>query len=275
MHTLAKLVVVASAVVFVVWLTRREPAVPVVAGEASAEPAALAEFVSSHPLEFAPAQAVRESVPTPEPPAPPATVLSTAEAIHGRVLDVTGAPVVGVALSLRHSNGSRMDPEEIGMMGGSTFSSLLWAEGLSEDALAWSGPDGSFELVPPPESYGSVVSCDLSWESVLVPAVYAAEGEELTLVVAPRIRLAGVVRDAAGAPLAGVELRFGVPRDRLSAGGTNLADTLLPDWSTKSDAQGRFELARLPAGFRCVKVLPLQVPFVDGVRHMVLCLREA
>jgi 16S rRNA (guanine527-N7)-methyltransferase len=35
------------------------------------------------------------------------------------------------------------------------------------------------------------------------------------------------------------------------------------------------ELGRLPAGFRCEKVVPLTVPFVEGARHLVLCRREA
>ena len=35
------------------------------------------------------------------------------------------------------------------------------------------------------------------------------------------------------------------------------------------------ELTRLPAGFRCGKVVPLRVPFVEGTRHLVLCRREA
>lgn len=35
------------------------------------------------------------------------------------------------------------------------------------------------------------------------------------------------------------------------------------------------ELARLPAGFRCENVVPLDVPFVGAVRHLVLCRREA
>ena len=35
------------------------------------------------------------------------------------------------------------------------------------------------------------------------------------------------------------------------------------------------ELARLPEGFRCEKVVPLEVPFVDGARHLVLCRKEA
>ena len=35
------------------------------------------------------------------------------------------------------------------------------------------------------------------------------------------------------------------------------------------------ELARLPAGFSCEKIVPLSVPFVKGDRHLVLCRRQA
>jgi 16S rRNA (guanine527-N7)-methyltransferase len=35
------------------------------------------------------------------------------------------------------------------------------------------------------------------------------------------------------------------------------------------------ELARMPAGFRCERVVPLDVPFVGAARHLVLCRREA
>lgn len=252
MNTLVKVGLTAAAVVaLVVWLERRKPHAiePPATGEPTSEVGA--ELVAPAALEHTAEPVARESIALVSPPAAPAPALAAGDTITGRVIDVEGSPVPGVDLDLRASNGSRMDPEEAHMLvvGSSAFGSLLWTEPLRESGapLAVSGADGRFSLLTPPEYFGHIVSRDPLWESVLTPSARVRAGEDQVLVVAPRIRLAGTVHDVHGTPLAGVELRFGVPRERLHAPGANLEDTLAPDWSTTSNERGWFELARAPA----------------------------
>lgn len=260
MHTLAKLAVVTSAIVFVVWLARREPGAPAALGGASAAPTVLAELAPG-PLENAPTPAVRESA-LPATPLVAVEPLTTTDLlVSGRVVDVDGLPVAGVALGLRKSNGSRMEPEDDPNMP-LAFGSLNWDEPPPDGSspLTTSGADGRFTLPLTDEYWGSVVSVDPHWESVLVPPARAREGQEQMLVVAPRFRLLGAVLGVGGEPLAGVELRFGVPRHRVTTPGVSLEDTLAPDWSTTSDELGMFEFPRLPAvpGARLrARLLPL------------------
>jgi len=165
------------------------------------------------------------------------------ETIIGRVIDVGGVPVAGVELGLRSASGSRLDAEN-----DPTFGSTVWAEELHTEAepLAVSGGDGRFVLDRSPNVWGRIVSQNEEWETVLAPFGRARAGAEQTVVVAPRFRLSGCVRDDAGRPLANVELRFGVPRERLSCAGADLEDTLAGNWEAVSAADGRFSFERLP-----------------------------
>jgi RNA polymerase sigma-70 factor (ECF subfamily) len=251
MSVLLKVGGVSVVALLAVWAIRREgssasPAAPI-GGDVVVDAVELAE-TEEHVDTPALPQRESEALPvTPDEPSAPAAPVIL---VRGRVLGVDGMPIGGVELGLRKSNGGRLDPEEMGPSVSPAFGSLLWSEAHPENAppLTVSGNDGHYELALGDGYYGRVVAVDALWESVLVPFAHdSREGKERILLVAPRFGVSGTVVDGSGAPLAGVELRFGVPRDRLLATGVDLEDTMAPDWSTTSDAQGRFELPRLPA----------------------------
>ena len=136
----------------------------------------------------------------PEPPA-----LSTPEMIAGRVIDVAGKAVAGVELGLRESSGSSFDEDG--------FGASIWREDLRTDLepVAVSGPDGRFAFPRQQGRFGSLVSQDERWESVLAPYAIRPEDERI-VVVAPRFRLEGRVRPHHGDALRGRELRAGPGR---------------------------------------------------------------
>jgi hypothetical protein len=160
--------------------------------------------------------------------------------VTGRVIDLASAPVGGVALGLRKANGSRIDD--------AGFDSTLWEQAQADvQPVARSAPDGSFSFSQERELWGRIVSVDEDWETVLAPHVLPGGDEENSVVVSPRLRLAGIVQDEGGAPLADVELRFGLPEGSLVAAGQDLADTMSIGWEARTDAEGRFALDRLPS----------------------------
>src|SRR5262245_3880009 len=244
MSTLVKLGVAATLLlVLAVWLARREPHAIAEAVYESRASAPAETLASSGPVERVPSAEPRASAEASDTPVLPAAAEASERTVSGRVIDASGEAVSGVELGLRGWNGSRGD-----MDGLDTFGSTLWTEAMPAGApLAISGSDGRFTLVLAREQTGRVVSQDERWESVLTPIARVRSGEDQVLVVAPRFRLVGAVRDENGNPLAGVEIQFGVPRARILASGTNLEDTLGPEWSTTSDELGLFELDRLPA----------------------------
>jgi RNA polymerase sigma-70 factor (ECF subfamily) len=241
-NTIAKLSLASAALVgIVLWVATRQE---------ESRMAPLEEARAAAPVELetpatpAPTpdevEPVRESVPAPAPAAAPGEAEPRPEIVSGIVLDPAGAPVAGVALGVRRSNGSVIDDE-----GGA----ILWSEELdtTRPPLAWSGADGRYSFERPQDRYGAVVSQDERWETVLAPTARAVEGQEQVVVVAPRFRLAGTVLDESGTPLAGAALRFALP-GRLRRGlSVALSDTKSGHWVAESDAQGRFALERLPA----------------------------
>ncbi len=196
----------------------------------------------SLPEEPRPPEPQREAAPAARQPnakdsAPPAEPTT----IRGRVLDADGMPVAGVELAFRGSSGVRMDAE--------LASCILWNEELPSGRapIAISGADGRFSVARPEKLSGYVVAQDARWETVLGAGTHGAEDSERILVVAPRFRLRGRVVDGGRAPLAGVELGFVVPRERLRLAGLDLEDSRNAGWSTSSDADGRFVFERLPS----------------------------
>jgi RNA polymerase sigma-70 factor (ECF subfamily) len=236
MNLPTKLALAAALVLGVFWVARRgggeraEPPVSVAASEVEIALERPEVEQASAAARVAQATAGRATT-TPE-----TTRLEASTAVRGIVLDAQGQPVGGVELGRRNSNGVRF-PE--GPIGGH----LLWSEPFPEGSpLAVSGPDGRFEL----EGTGTlVISVDRRWETVLAPSMLP--DEELVLVVAPLVRIGGRVTDAAGTPLAGVDVRFDVPMGRLALAGLDLAPTELCGWEATTDVQGRYAFERLPA----------------------------
>lgn len=244
MNMLAKSAALAAvAIGIVVWVEWR--------GRGSGSPALEAAGARDRPALVVPDPPAAERIETPgaresvaaarAPQEPPAR--EEPETLAGRVIDVSGVGVAGVELGIRGASGSRLDG-----LDNEDFGSALWdPEPEHAQPLAVSGSDGRFAFQRPPDSWGRIVSRDEHWETVLAPMAHARLEGDQVVVVAPRFQLEGTVRDEAGNPLAEVEVRFGVPRERLHGSGADLGGTLAGDWTATSDAQGRFFLARLPA----------------------------
>ncbi len=264
--TLVKIGLASAALVFgvLLWSARREHgSLGAVIEDARASTAVELPEPTDPAAERAETPAARESVPPTAVPTPPPAPPEPAGTISGRVIDFTGLPIAGVELGIRGSNGSQMDG-----LGAETFGSALWTAALRADAepLAISGADGRYSFELPAETWGRVVSQDERWETVLASDDRAMPDDEQVVVVAPRFRLRGTVRDGSGVPLAGAELCFGVPRTRVNCPGSDLDDTLAPGWAVASDAQGRFAFERLPAvpgALLRVRLEPHEVEFVE------------
>lgn len=114
------------------------------------------------------------------------------------------------------------------------------------DVLAWSGADGSFELVL--DRHGSMLVA-AGDEFATVRGSLSKPGDSGALhllVVAPAVDLAGVVVDDGGLPLAGVALRIDVPRGTFAGFPRALDATEEIPRETRTDAQGMFELRGVP-----------------------------
>lgn len=154
---------------------------------------------------------------------------STALAVSGRVVSLDGAPVAGVLVGFCE-NGRR---------------------DLDGRPAVLSATDGRFRTTRPRQA-GSVRILDVNWTTIR-PTELPDEDrdlDELTVVVAPRVAIRGVVVEVDGAPLAGasVQLSMGrVPR----LGFPSIVERLSPP-HTRSARNGSFEL--------------LGVPWIDGTK---------
>lgn len=159
---------------------------------------------------------------------PPAAAGETAPTfrIEGLVLDDEGRPVTGVPVVVCDLEG----------------------QPLPGVAVTTSGADGGFALRRP-KTYGARVRAeDARYGTVLEPHLYTEteSHEDLTVVVARRVALHGIVTDMSGAPIAeaavtltvahGLRARLARVLDR------NVAVTL----TTRSGADGRFRFDGVP-----------------------------
>lgn len=210
------------------WAERAEPErvslapVPVVAAgpEETEEPAELAGAVGPDVQRLALAADPGEPPPvrTETPPA------SGAALVHGRVLDVRGAPVSEVAVG--------------------------W-DGDASAPGTRAGLDGSFALARPATSGAGRVECREPDLATLVHGEELGLGrDDLTVVVAPRADFAGVVLAPDGTPIAGAEVAFRLRDELFRELGLQRRFDGGSAWRTNTDAQGRFALDDLAGGER-------------------------
>ena len=157
--------------------------------------------------------------------APPWAILEPGAAapigLGGVVLDLEAMPVAGVAITC---NGARLEP------------------------AVWTNADGSFETTRVP-GMATVGVQDERYVTVLAPTLYDAYAvhPDLTIVVAPCARIAGVVVDTDGQPIGGVQVsaRLGInvrPRiDRI------LDRCVDARFETTTTEDGTFALERAPS----------------------------
>ncbi|MBI5850549.1 MAG: carboxypeptidase regulatory-like domain-containing protein [Planctomycetes bacterium] len=144
--------------------------------------------------------------------------------VAGRVVSVEGLPVSGVTVAFCEED--RRDPNG-------------WP-------VAFSAVDGGFRMTRPPRR-GVALAFDLRYVTVREAAMYDDEldREDLTIVVAPSIRVAGVVVDAGGNPVpwASVDADAGMTRGPRPIGRFRPHES----FATRSNEAGRFVLPRAPS----------------------------
>lgn len=202
------------------------------ADESGAVPVALAQSVPASPLAQVPdpgvaatnaREALAPATSSPEP-------LLEGVFVHGRVLDLEERPVAGIGVwsaprAGRSSAGSEARPPD-----------------------AWTESDGTFAVPMPTESEAQVVARDARYVTVLAADLWTGIRSARPLViVAPRVRLAGLVLDGAGRPVADARVWTEVDPG-LRRGFTTIVDTSLElrGATRRCDASARFELDDAP-----------------------------
>lgn len=159
----------------------------------------------------------------------PATPVA-ARTLFGRVLDTEARALRGIAVAFESGNKVIGDAE--------------------------SSADGRFALSVPRVD-GEVRATSPELVNLFVSRPRASSDAEILLVVAPHRALGGSVRDEHGAALQAAHVRFELPPDFRARFDAVLDATDVREWSATSDADGRFELERVPwvAGSRVVAAL--------------------
>lgn len=226
MKAIVSSVLVAAALVagLALWLAQAtEPAPraqrPALAA-AAPSPAAPAPGLAASPLAPS-AERVPLGVEAPAAPAPPALAPEPASprSVLGRVIDATGAPLSGIPLA--------------------AASDLARCVGTS-------AAGGWFEVAVEP-AVEAIVAADPRFVTVLAGSARVLAPTRTTVVVAPRLALAGRVEDEAGAALADASLELRLPAGFGAAWGFALDYSLPQRWRARSAPDGRFALDAAPA----------------------------
>lgn len=168
------------------------------------------------PVEVAPERAPATARPAAEPDGEGETA-TAAPPLQGRVVDVLGVPIAGVALAPAGGGES-------------------WRSGL----------DGRFTFAAQVHD-DRIVARDARWATVLAGSTHIRADKQCQVVVAPRVALAGHVVDERRAPLPGAVVQLHMPR-HLGADLDLLLDySVAVTWRAVCDEGGRFELPDVPA----------------------------
>ena len=141
-------------------------------------------------------------------------------AVRGRVLDVEGSPLEGLAVGVEGGDGGSI--------------------------VARSGPGGWFELASEEES-GRFSSADPAWTTVRSAVWRAGSKLEPMLLVARALDVDGIVQDPRGSPLASARVRFALPPGFEARFDRPLEASIGLSWGAVSDPDGRFSLRGIPA----------------------------
>ncbi len=210
----ALLVLMAGAMMF---LRYQERDLPFVRNEPVRVPAAAGELLAKEPVDLAearpaPARTAEAGDAPAKEDAPPAAAASTL--VHGRVLDVLGSGLPDLPIAQ-----------------------------ASSPAHVWTRSDagGRFEL---PSADDDLVVADTDWYTLRSGEAVEQAGTGGMLVIAARAtRLAGVVLDPQGAPVAGALVRFRLPHTVFARFPEPLDRLREPrQEETESGADGTFEL---------------------------------
>jgi protocatechuate 3,4-dioxygenase beta subunit len=173
--------------------------------------------------------------------------------LSGRVLDESGDPAPGVrvqAMEVRHVRGRRVmvaarivfatnDAGEYRLSGLDPGNYQIRAS----TSDVWESDDGRATFVHAVTWYPGVTGADRP-ESVAVAIGQEVPGLDLKLIPGRAARITGVLLDADGRPMAGQEVFLSV----ITRGVGGSLQSSGPSTTTRSDAQGRFDFAKLAPG---------------------------
>ena len=173
--------------------------------------------------------------------------------LSGRVLDESGDPAPGVrveAMEIRHVRGRRVSVP-VRIVHATNDAGEYRLSGLDPGNYrirafttdVWDSDDGKATYVHAVTWYPGVTTGDRP-ESVAVAVGQEVSGLDLKLIPGRASRIAGVLLDASGQPMAGQQVNLSVI-GRTIGGAIQSSG---PGPTAKTDAQGRFEFTRLPPG---------------------------
>lgn len=161
-----------------------------------------------------PSSAVRQA-----PAAAAAAVVDRSTRITGRVIDPDGAGLEDVRVLVRGDE----------------------AKAAADELSVLTERDGAFRFESGPQS--GLLVCDGGGLTTLLAVTFSsAAREDLVLVAAPRVELAGLVVDDTGAPLEGARIQLDLPNDLRSRLGVVLDRAQPQSWSATTAADGVFDL---------------------------------
>ncbi|MBK7645191.1 MAG: sigma-70 family RNA polymerase sigma factor [Planctomycetes bacterium] len=199
---------------------------------ALSEPAAL-ESPSAQVTQSAPGSVRQNLEPTAAAAAPEPVAPAPVRLLPGRVVDPAGLGLAGVRLvcvSREEALASRQGSAAI----------------TEREFCATSGADGRFEM-PLPQQGGLLLGERPGFVTLMGSDVWSGQfRQELLVVMAPRVDIAGTVVDEHGLPVVAAELRIGggdrVRKD-LGLASDSAVEIL---WRARSDEQGRFAIDGAP-----------------------------
>lgn len=151
--------------------------------------------------------------------------------VHGRVTNLSGIGMIGLGVGfMPERQGAALDRYPVL---------------AADEIVTTSGARGHFELAVARER-GLVIAQDERWMTVLAGRIRPADSEEVSIVVAERLPLAGIVVDGNHAPITGAELGVYLPDSIVEDAGA------LPDHSrelllhARSESDGSFTLPFVP-----------------------------
>ena len=175
------------------------------------------------PTERAPVSAPVAKTETEPAPTPPAT-LTGPRTVRGRVLDASGNGVAGLELVLGTKSGD-----------------------LAHSSVrCTSGAGGWFEIGLEAAAE-TIVVADARYATVMAGVVRELGETRPLVVVAPRIAVGGFVVDETGQPIAGADVELRLPSSFGIEWGLALDYALALRWRARTDANGAYALADVPA----------------------------
>lgn len=164
-----------------------------------------------------------DAAPASDPDAAPA--VANEFVLHGRLVDLDGAPLAGVPVgNVAALDAGQIDPAAV---------------------AAVTAADGTFELAATPGVRGGALSND--WTTVFAAQRTPARLDAVSLAVAaPAVELAGQAVDRWGVAVEGASVSVVIPESIRTSSPNDLDHSLPQQWRVSTDSDGAFSLAAAP-----------------------------